>query len=348
MNLETIIFGNNSLRIINQAELPQKFYYVDLKALDDVLDAIRTLKVRGAPAIGIVAAYGFFLHLRQLSEKNRLIEKNVLSAAQKLTACRPTAVNLSWAVQRMVTCFQENKNREKNELLFILEKMARDIHENDRRSCQFIGEYGSQLLNDGDSILTHCNAGMLATGGAGTALAAVYHAVAQRKRIHVYVDETRPIGQGARLTYWELRQNGISATLITDNMAASLMQHGNVKSIWVGADRIVKNGDVANKIGTYSLAVLARYHKIPFFVAAPMSTFDTKMETGKQIPIELRDKMEVLRAWDVKQNEYEVYNPAFDITPHRLITALITDKGIIQKPNNINIQRMFHNNFKES
>ena len=340
MQIETIRFVDDKLTIIDQSALPNLVKYIELNNLDDVFEAIKFLKIRGAPAIGIIAAYGLYLHAKFLYQTRSLTSKTFYSAVTYLESCRPTATNLSWAVRKMYTVYE--KVSSSTNVLKSLKETAEAIHEEDRASCQNIGANGSELIKEGTNILTHCNAGILATGGIGTALAPIYTAFTQRKKIHVYVDETRPVGQGARLTYWELTQNNIPATLITDNMAGYLMKKGKIDLICVGADRISANGDVANKIGTYTLAVLADYHKIPFYVMAPLSTFDIGLDSGSEIPIEYRSADEVTRFWKIdKKLNYKVENPAFDVTPYSLISAIITDKGVIYKPNKKSVSQFF-------
>ena len=339
MNLETVRFENNALKIINQQVLPNTFEYIDLNTIDSVIDSIVSLKVRGAPAIGIVAAYGLYIHALFLSEHGSLNMDTFSNAAKKLKNARPTAVNLEWAINRMCLVFENNQSNTDEQILRVLLNTAISIHEEDKKFCNKIGQYGAGLIKDHQNILTHCNAGILATGGRGTALAPVYTAKDQGKHIHIFVDETRPVGQGARLTYWELSQNQIPATLISDNMVASLMLQDKIDIVLVGADRIATNGDIANKIGTYGIAVLAKYHKVPFYVAAPSSSFDFSIENGQEIIIEQRDKREILDFWDItNKDKYEVYNPAFDITPNDLISGIITEKGIISKPYKQNIK----------
>ena len=340
MNIETILFENNTLKIINQAELPGKFNYLELSNLDKVIESIKTLQVRGAPAIGIVAAYGLYIYARNLYKKNILDLDNFSNGVNLLVHVRPTAVNLKWAVDIMLNTFIGALERSNSELLDLLRESAIKIHQDDKEACAAIGKYGSEFISDSMNILTHCNAGILATGGMGTALAPIYTAHNAGKKVHVYVDETRPVGQGARLTYWELKQNQVPATLITDNMPASLMQSKNIDMVIVGADRIASNGDVANKIGTYGLAVLAEYHKIPFYVAAPTSTFDKDIDCGTNIQIEERSKEEIINFWKIDDDKYKVFNPAFDITPNNLISAIITENGIINKPIKENIKNL--------
>jgi len=332
MNIETIQFENNTLRIINQAELPGKFNYLELQTLEEVIKSIKTLQVRGAPAIGIVAAYGLYIHAKNLYNQNMLNQKKIYEGAGLLVHTRPTAINLKWAIDNMLDSFIKVTENSTLEVLDRLKESAIRIHNDDKEACAAIGRYGSGLISDSMNILTHCNAGILATGGMGTALAPVYTANILGKNVHVYVDETRPVGQGARLTYWELNQNRIPATLVTDNMAASLMQSQKIDMVIVGADRIAANGDIANKIGTYGLAVLSKYHRIPFYVAAPTSSIDMNIKCGQDIPIEERSAKEITDFWKIESDEYKVFNPAFDITPNLLISALITEKGIIRKP----------------
>ncbi|NOX90834.1 MAG: S-methyl-5-thioribose-1-phosphate isomerase [Calditrichaeota bacterium] len=340
MNLETISFKNNTLKILDQTVLPSRQEYLHLATLEQVIEAIKTLKVRGAPAIGVVAAYGLVVEALNLNKNHSLTAEKLKESAKLLKTARPTAVNLAWAADRMIGRIEFLSDAE--EILSVLKNEALAIHEEDKQTCDKIGEFGSQLISDGFNILTHCNTGFLATGGIGTALGVVYKAFEQGKKVHVFVDETRPVGQGARLTYWELKQNNVPATLITDNMAGCLMKDKKVDFVITGADRIALNGDTANKIGTYPLAVLAQYHNIPFYVAAPLSTFDPSVKEGDQIPIEQRSKNEVLKFWGIDSLDfYEVFNPAFDVTPGELITGIITEYGILQKPYTDQITRIF-------
>jgi len=333
MELAHINFENDRLVILDQTLLPGKVEYINLDSLDSSIEAIKSLRVRGAPAIGITAAYALFIEAKRLYENGSLTYNNLFPLSEKLKHSRPTAVNLEWATNRMMAHCKNNSHSDMELLLESLRLMALQIHNEDRQTCDKIGQYGAALLDDQMSVLTHCNAGILATGGTGTALAPIYKATEQGKKIHVFVDETRPLGQGARLTYWELKKMGVPATLISDNMAGTLMQQNKIGMIIVGADRIAANGDIANKIGTYPLAILADYHTIPFYCAAPGSTFDFSLSSGSEIPIEERDYSEILDFWKIKNNfDYSVYNPAFDITPNKLLTGIITEKGIIEKP----------------
>ncbi|MCS7233850.1 MAG: S-methyl-5-thioribose-1-phosphate isomerase [Synergistetes bacterium] len=313
---------NNSLYILNQKLLPHVIEYIKCEDYEDVAKAIKEMVVRGAPAIGIAAAYGVALGLKKHSLKD------LDNIVRVLSETRPTAVNLFWALERI-----KRKALQASSWEEILEE-AKAIHDEDVKANEIMGNHGATLVPDSARILTHCNAGALATGGLGTALGVIRMAYRQGKKVKVFVSETRPVLQGARLTTWELMMDGIDVTLITDNMAGYLMSREEIDLIIVGADRIASNGDVANKIGTYSLAVLAKFHGIPFYVAAPTSTIDMKVCCGKYIPIEERDPREVKEINGVKIAPVEIkaYNPAFDITPANLISAIITEKGIIKPP----------------
>ncbi len=325
--------------MLDQSRLPLEVIYLRLTSEQEVAEAIKTLKVRGAPAIGVTAAFGMALALcRLLRERGDTLtlaeaEAHLRRAGELLAATRPTAVNLFWAIERMQLCAQLAM-REQYTILALarhLQAEAQTIADEDFVACMSMGNYGAELINDGDVLLTHCNAGALATAGWGTALAPIYVAHKAGKRLHVFVDETRPVLQGARLTAWELQQEGVPLTLITDNMAAHFMRHGGIKAVFVGADRIAANGDVANKIGTYGVAVLAHVHAIPFYVVAPCSTIDGLLPTGEQIPIEQRNPEEVtsVRGMTVAPAGVQAVNPAFDVTPHSYVTAIITERGIV-------------------
>ena len=333
LKFKTVEWVKNRVRILDQTKLPLKVSYLEYKDFKPVAKAIKDLRIRGAPAIGIVAAYGAVLGMmsRKYKDKNDY-NKRLDRVISILKSTRPTAVNLSWALERMrkiALRFEDYDSESKNKRLL---KEASLIHREDGIMCQKIGENGAKLLKNGSRVLTHCNAGALATGGIGTALAPIFIAKIQGKKIKVYVDETRPILQGARLTTWELLQQGIDTTLICDDMAAFLMQKKMIDCIITGADRIVKNLDAANKIGTYNLAVLARFHKIPFYMAAPSSSFDHSIESGDKIIIEERSSEEVtnFQGKRVAPRRVKVFSPAFDVTPANLITAIITEKGIIK------------------
>jgi len=335
MGFKTIDYENDKLKIIDQRRLPGKFIIIECNRLKDVYNSIKTLAVRGAPAIGVFAAYGVCVGLKGTKTSDR--EKFFLhlnKIVEYLKESRPTAVNLFWALDRMKAIACKNKDKSTIQIKKILIKEAKCIHKEDEMMCKAIGINGARLIRSGDKILTHCNAGALATAGSGTALSVIYRAKQEGKRIAVYADETRPLLQGARLTAWELNKRKIDVTLICDNMAGSLMKQGLIDKIVVGADRIAANGDAANKIGTYGLAVLAKEHKIPFYVAAPSSTFDFTLKTGKDIPIEEREPREVRRfaGVDTAPKAIKVRNPAFDVTPSRLITAIITEKSVFKKP----------------
>jgi methylthioribose-1-phosphate isomerase len=320
--------------MIDQTRLPVECVEIDCRDVETVVEAIKSLRVRGAPAIGIAAAYGVCLGLQTVKENGEAAFFDRLDeVAAQLAGSRPTAVNLFWAITRMKRAAAERRGRLKPaEILAELLGEARAIHEEDRRMCREIGRFGAELLGDGQGVLTHCNAGGLATADYGTALAVIFAAVESGKRISVYADETRPLLQGARLTAWELKQRGIEVTLICDSMAAQVMREGRVQAVITGADRITANGDVANKIGTYGVALLAAAHGIPFYVAAPTSTFDLSLASGEQILIEQRDPREVTHGFgrQTAPDGIRVYNPAFDVTPARLIKALICERGRIE------------------
>jgi len=322
------------LELIDQTRLPTEFVRLACRDVETVWEAIKMLRVRGAPAIGVAAAYGVCLGLQPVAgATEKAFFDRLNEVIDYLASSRPTAVNLFWALERLRRLAQQRRGRRSpGALLADLLAEARVIHEEDRQMCRAIGEHGSALLADGQGVLTHCNAGALATSDYGTALAVIYTAAASGKRIHVYADETRPLLQGARLTAWELQRRGIPVTLICDNMAARVMREGRVQAVVVGADRIAANGDVANKIGTYGLAVLAAAHAIPFYVAAPTSTFDLAIGSGDAIPIERRDPREITHGFgrQTAPDGIDVYNPAFDVTPARLIKALICERGVIE------------------
>ncbi|GAC1397984.1 MAG: S-methyl-5-thioribose-1-phosphate isomerase [Ktedonobacteraceae bacterium] len=325
--------------MLDQSLLPQHLVILKLTHEEEVANAISTLKVRGAPAIGVTAAFGMALALLRLLREpgaNVTVEQardHLRAVGQLLRNTRPTAVNLAWAVERMLRC-ASLATHSVPEMAQNLRDEALLIAVEDADACTQMGLYGAGLINDGDSVLTHCNAGALATAGSGTALAPLYTAHKAGKHIHVFVDETRPVLQGARLTAWELQQEGVPLTLITDNMAGHFMRHGNIRAVFVGADRIAANGDVANKIGTYSVAVLAYAHAIPFYVVAPCSTIDLSLASGEAIPIEQRSAEEVttVRGISIAPDGIHVANPAFDVTPHNYVTAIITEHGIVRSP----------------
>ena len=337
MNFTTIRWDRDKdeLVLLDQTRLPGEVAYARCRDIESVAEAIRSLKVRGAPAIGVAAAYGVVLGVRQsTADEYGAFGREVDDAADRLAATRPTAVNLFWALDRMRRAARENRGAPVEDIKGALLREAMAIQSEDERTCRLIGEHGAALLRSGQTVLTHCNAGALATSGMGTALAVVYRAHGEGKRIHVYADETRPVLQGARLTSWELAQAGIGVTLICDNTAAQVMKEGRIDCVIVGADRVAANGDVANKIGTYGVAVLADAHGVPLYVAAPFSSIDLSMESGREIPIEERGAAEISQGpgGRTAPEEVEVYNPAFDVTPARYVSAIITERGVARRP----------------
>lgn len=332
----TVTWANDELRIIDQTLLPTEYREITLSTIQDVWDAIKQLKVRGAPAIGVSAAYGLIVHIHEKQPDTRDALADVIrSGADYLATSRPTAVNLFWALDRMRACHDGlAESLSVEEAIATLTALATKIYEEDRAMCRAMGAHGASLIKYGDGLLTHCNAGGLATADYGTALAVMYAAHEEGKSISVYADETRPLLQGARLTAWELAQAGIDVTVICDNMAAQVMREGKVQAVFVGSDRIAANGDVANKIGTYGVAILAKHHNIPFYVVAPTSTIDPAVAHGDDIPIEIRDSSEITHGFgkQTTPDNAQVYNPAFDVTPHELITAIITEHGIHHPP----------------
>jgi len=324
--IQALARHNNCLRLLRQTQLPGEVVHDDLSDYHDVIAAIKCLDVRGAPAIGIAAAYGMAL-ATQATPTGGL--KYLRQVADEIKKARPTAVNLAWAVDRVLARLKETEQRQ-GQLAQSAWDEAEAIHEEDRRLCEQIGLNGAELIEPGASILTHCHAGALATGGIGTALAVIHTCQKEGKKPRVFVDETRPLLQGARLTCWELQQANVDVTLICDSVAAVLMMQGRVDHVIVGADRIAANGDVANKIGTYGLAVQAREHGVPFYVAAPYSTFDQAIASGKDIPIEERDPAEVTEGFGRRTAPVDiaVYAPAFDVTPVELVSQFITNKGV--------------------
>lgn len=320
--VQTLALTDKGLRMLDQTALPEHVRYVELTTAAEVAEAIRTMIVRGAPAIGIAGAYGVVLTVRQTTDMQTL-----RADAMMLRESRPTAVNLMWAIDAMLGLIQ---NTPEADLLKVLTNKAVEIHQQDLAACHKMGELGAGLMPKGARILTHCNAGALATAGYGTALGIVRSAFQRDPSVQVFADETRPRLQGAKLTTWELQQDGIPVTLICDGMGASLMRQGLIDCVIVGADRIAANGDTANKIGTFPLALAAHAHKIPFYVAAPCSTIDLSIPTGEAIPIELRDEAEIhsIGFERICPEGIAFYNPAFDVTPARYISAIITEAGI--------------------
>lgn len=330
--IPTVEWRDGQVRILDQTALPGTVQFVDCVEYEAVVEAIRTLKVRGAPAIGVTAALGIALGAGQFQGTDpAAFQSWFIQVCDRLASTRPTAVNLFWAVERMKAVFAGEAGTPIAGIQARLREAAQAILEEDVRINRELGRHGAQMIRDGDHILTHCNAGALATAGYGTALGVVRAAWEDGKYIRVFADETRPVLQGARLTAWELQQDGIPVTLITDNMAGALMKQGKVHCCVVGADRIAANGDVANKIGTYSVAVLAKAHGIPFYVAAPASTIDMRTLTGEGIPIEERHPLEVTQVHGgptIAPEGVEVWNPAFDVTPAKYITGIMTERGV--------------------
>ncbi|WP_409254143.1 S-methyl-5-thioribose-1-phosphate isomerase [Bacillus sp. SCS-153A] len=330
--IRSVRWKGDHILLLNQQKLPHITEFIQLKTIEDVWDSIHTLKVRGAPAIGITAAFGLALWAQSFQQRDNYLGfyYELEKKRSYLESSRPTAVNLSWALTRLINRFSEAATVSEGQLL--LKEEALTIAQEDEEVCRSIGEYAAELFKEGDAVLTHCNAGGIATARYGTALAPFYITKEKGIDLKVYATETRPVLQGARLTVWELMQAGIDVTLITDNMAAHTIAEKNISAIIVGADRIAADGDTANKIGTRGLAILAKAFNIPFYVASPLSTIDLAIETGADIPIEERNPEEVshLNGVEVAPKGANVYNPAFDVTPNEYITAIITEKGIIK------------------
>jgi methylthioribose-1-phosphate isomerase len=345
--LPTIDWQEDVIIMVDQRKLPGQELYVRCRTPQEVAKAIRTMVIRGAPAIGVAAAMGIALGVRRSKAKGTpQLAVEFQKACALMAGTRPTAVNLFWAIDRMKRSFAEGaqSGESPEELARRLEAEARRIHDEDVASCRAMGQHGSTIVPDGARVLTHCNAGALATAGYGSALGVLRAAVEQGKRIAVFADETRPFLQGARLTAWELVREGIQTTVITESMAGPLMRDREIDIAIVGADRIAANGDVANKIGTYTVAVLAREHDIPFYVAAPVSTIDLSTPDGAHIPIEERDQREVSHFGSsrVTPEGAKIRNPAFDVTPHRYITGIITERGICHPPYQESLRRVVH------
>jgi methylthioribose-1-phosphate isomerase len=335
--LPTIDWQDDAIVMVDQRKLPGQELYVRCRTAQEVARAIRTMVIRGAPAIGVAAAMGIALGMRKSTARGtRQFTVDFQKICDMMASTRPTAVNLFWAIDRMKAAFAEaaQAGASTEEIADRLEREARTIHDEDVAACRSMGGFGAAIVPDGARVLTHCNAGALATAGYGSALGVIRAAVEQGKKIAVIADETRPFLQGARLTAWELVREGISTTVITESMAGPLMRAGDIDMVVVGADRIAANGDTANKIGTYTVAVLAHEHKIPFYVAAPVSTIDLATPDGDHIPIEERDQREVshLGAARLTPEGALIRNPAFDVTPHRYIAGFITEKGIFKPP----------------
>ncbi len=332
------------LRLLDQTLLPNEETYLDCKDTQAVHDAIKRLVVRGAPAIGVAGGYGMVVAGQWISDGDDF-HIGLEAAAEYLESSRPTAVNLSWAVQRVLRRAQRTISSNCDDIREVMLEEAIAIHHEDEHLCMEIGKYAAPLITECSAVLTHCNAGALATAGIGTATAGMYVAHFSGHQFTVYCDETRPLLQGSRLTAWELQRAGIDAVVITDNMAGAVMAEGKVQMVITGADRIASNGDAANKIGTYSVAVLAQRHNIPFYVAAPYSTFDMSLATGAEIPIEQRGSEEITNGFGRRTapENIKTYSPAFDVTPAELITAIITDKGIIKPVTTENVKAVIGN-----
>ncbi len=341
--LTPITYHDGTVELIDQTRLPREVVTLTISDYRQLADAIREMKIRGAPAIGIAAAYGVVLGIQAVTDESEL-DQHFEEVIETLKTTRPTAVNLFWALDRMTRVFHAHRKAGLPILEENLLEEAKRIHVEDIEANKRIGRYGAELLPDGATVLTHCNTGGLATGGYGTALGMIRTAWEAGKLAKVLVDETRPRLQGARLTAWELRQEGIPFELITDSMAGAFMAKGKVDAAIVGADRIARNGDTANKIGTYSLAVLACYHQIPLYVAAPVSTIDPTIADGSEIPIEERNPNEVtdIQGTRIAPEDINVGNPAFDVTPAELIAAIITEKGVLRPPYTEEIDHVLH------
>lgn len=346
MPVTTIEWRDGLVRMIDQTRLPNELVYLDIDSVDTLAEAIKSLRVRGAPAIGVAAAFGILLGVQHLPDDDReAFLQQLDETAAQLRATRPTAVNLGWAIDRMLLVTAQHRERPVAEIKQALLAEALRLWQEDRRINRQIGEHGDTLIPANAQIMTHCNTGALATVDYGTALGVVFRAHAGGKKVRVWVDETRPLLQGARLNMWELQQEGIDATLITDSTAAFVMQKQHIDLCIVGADRIARNGDTANKIGTYSLAVAAKHHGVPFYVAAPISTIDASLPTGADIPIEERAAGEITDGFGRRTapEKSAVFAPAFDITPHTLITAIITEAGVLYPPFEAQIVRVTKN-----
>lgn len=343
MAIETIKWVNGKVRLIDQTLLPVKFEYIRCDDIKGVWQAIKRLSVRGAPAIGVAAAFGVLLEVNKYKGKDsKKFYQHVKKACDYLATSRPTAVNLFYALDRMRKILKENRKLSIDNQKKLLRSEAMDMYEEDRQVCRAMGNVGAKLIKKNNTIMTVCNAGALATVDYGTALGVMYSAKKRGTKFKVFACETRPLLQGARLTAWELQKSKIHTTVVCDNMAGTLMKQGRIDAIFAGADRIASNGDAANKIGTYSLAVLAKHHKVPFYIVAPTSTFDMSIKNGSQIPIEERSPDEVARFRDVQTTPkgIKIYNPAFDVTEAKLITAIVTELGLIKKPTRAAVKKL--------
>ncbi|MBN1475741.1 S-methyl-5-thioribose-1-phosphate isomerase [Candidatus Sumerlaeota bacterium] len=344
MPTETIAWTDGHVRLIDQTLLPTETRFLDLTTVEEIWEAIKMLRVRGAPAIGVAAALGVVTGVKDSpAQRWEDFERDLSKTSDYLASSRPTAVNLFWALDRMRRVAESVRDQSVEAIKRRLLDEALEMIEEDNRVCLAMGEHGASLIEDGQGILTHCNTGGLATAKYGTALNAVFTAHRQGKRVHVYADETRPLLQGARLTAWECLQEGVPCTLICDSMAAVVMRERKVDLALVGSDRIAANGDAANKIGTYMVAVLAKEHGIPFYIVAPLSTVDMSLPSGDRIPIEERGKEEIIQGFgrQTGPSDIEVYNPAFDVTPNHLISGIVTERGIARPPYTESLRAMF-------
>lgn len=342
--IQSIEWRDDHVRIIDQTYLPKRKVYSDIRDMGRMWEAIKKLRIRGAPAIGIAAGYGFYMGIKELPESSfQSFWVEVQRVEEYLQSARPTAINLEWVINRIKTTMQAHKDKPISKIKEIALETARTIHDEDKRICKKIGKNGVKLVKKNSKILTHCNTGSLATGQYGTALSVIFHAHEASKKVSVWVTETRPLMQGARLTAWELKQAEIPMQLITDSAAGLLMQRGEVDMVIVGADRVAPNGDTANKIGTYPLAVVAKENDIPFYVAIPLSTIDRNIDHGDDIEIEEREGEEItsFNGSQIAPKKTEAYNPAFDITPNKYITGFVTEKGIIEPPFDESFEKLF-------
>ena len=345
LNYEAVVLDNDELIILDQTKLPGEIIMLHLTEAKDIWQAIYKLQVRGAPAIGIAAAFGFYITANRIAtnEYNDFV-KEVHAIKEYLNSARPTAVNLSWALNRMERVVLNNSDKSVSNIKKLLKLEAEAIKLEDLAMCRKIGEYGLTLIKNGDGILTHCNAGQLATAKYGTALAPIHLGRERGMNFRVYCDETRPLLQGARLTTFELIADGLDTTLICDNMASQVMKNGWINAVFVGCDRVAANGDTCNKIGTSGVAILAKYYGIPFYVLGPTSSIDMSVKTGAEIIIEQRPEEEITEMWYQKRMAPEgvkVYNPAFDVTDHKLITGIVTEYGIARAPYNKSLRNLF-------
>lgn len=341
--VESIQWQEDHIRIIDQTYLPKRKVYSDIRDMGRMWEAIKKMRIRGGPAVGIAAGYGFYMGIKELPETTfQSFWVEVERIAEYLESAQPAAANLSWALERIKATMQANKDRSIPEIKKIALETARTIHNEDKRVCKKIGEHGVELVPKKARILTHSNTGSLATGQYGTALSVIFHAHEMGKEVEVWVGETRPLMQGARLTAWELKQAEIPMKLIADSAAGLLMQRGKVDMVIVGADRVAANGDTINKIGTYPLAVVAKENEIPFYVALPLSTIDRELEKGDQLPLEERaaDELTFFNGSQVAPKKTKAYNLVFDVTPHAYITGFITEEGIIEPPFDKNFEQL--------